>query len=223
MRKLFFAIGVLLVLITIPAVYAAVCTDNDGGRNYFVRGTTTDDDSSYTDYCDEDAKTLSEYLCSDKNIAYEGFYTCRFGCVNGLCNKQNGEYFGCIDTDGGYNTFEKGTVTSAGGVTYNDYCDTYYKSKINEYMCVDYGSVYTSPYTCPYGCIIVASIWTSIWRCVNTTIIYTHIFINFTLIISITIIIVSDTPSTCHSSFFKSIITTISINASKIFSILFIA
>jgi len=76
---------------------AIICTDWDGGQNYFQIGTTTLGDSSLTDHCNEDG-TLTEKYCSGNQIAAE-VYQCPNGCSNGACifpvNEQQ-----CINASG---------------------------------------------------------------------------------------------------------------------------
>jgi len=71
------------------------CTDSDGGKNYYQRGTVKVNDTTYTDYC-LDSSRLVEYSCpTDKNqisgwslIVITDIYTCPYGCEDGACRKQ---------------------------------------------------------------------------------------------------------------------------------------
>jgi hypothetical protein len=65
------------------------CTDTDGGRNYYVKGTTTGLDwfnhiSTGTDECNGD--TLTELYCSGQLYSYE-YYPCSapMSCQDGAC------------------------------------------------------------------------------------------------------------------------------------------
>ncbi len=62
------------------------CTDSDGGKNYYVKGTVTVDGTRLTDFC-IDSKTLKEHYCMGSNARYLN-YTCPYGCENGACRKQ---------------------------------------------------------------------------------------------------------------------------------------
>jgi cysteine-rich repeat protein len=68
------------------------CTDSDGGRNYYVKGTAIGGDSNgysnLTDFCagggGVDIRTLREAYCSGNTILAEN-YICPYGCNNGAC------------------------------------------------------------------------------------------------------------------------------------------
>ena len=69
-----------------------ICTDSDGGVNYYVKGyVEMKDDSSFGtngrkyDECWNDGKHLSEYVC--ENGVYKGAYNyiCPQGCKDGAC------------------------------------------------------------------------------------------------------------------------------------------
>jgi hypothetical protein len=68
------------------------CTDSDGGRNYYVKGTAIDPDTgkSFTDYCLSDS-TIREYFCLSPSLVFPGGsvaqedYTCPYGCKDGAC------------------------------------------------------------------------------------------------------------------------------------------
>jgi len=61
------------------------CTDSDGGKNYYEKGTVTVDGTSYTDYC-LDENRLIEYYCSNNQMRFDT-YACPYGCENGACKK----------------------------------------------------------------------------------------------------------------------------------------
>jgi hypothetical protein len=73
----------------------AACTDSDGGRNYYTKGTTIDPDTgkSFTDYCLSDS-ILREYFClSPSSVFPKGSvgqedYTCPYGCKDGACIRE---------------------------------------------------------------------------------------------------------------------------------------
>jgi len=68
------------------------CTDSDGGKNYYIKGTATGGDSngysSLTDSCaggpGVDIRTLAEAYCSGNTILKEN-YICPNGCKDGAC------------------------------------------------------------------------------------------------------------------------------------------
>ncbi|MEK6872107.1 MAG: S8 family serine peptidase, partial [Nanoarchaeota archaeon] len=61
-----------------------ICTDSDGGINYFVKGTATDIDGTFNDYCIATnlSKILVEYYCSGTRAEKTG-YVCN--CIDGAC------------------------------------------------------------------------------------------------------------------------------------------
>lgn len=67
------------------------CTDSDGGKEYYTKGTTTGNTPSepttniagtYNDICT--TNTLKEYYCED-NLVKSVEYNCREGCTAGAC------------------------------------------------------------------------------------------------------------------------------------------
>jgi len=65
----------------------ATCTDSDGGRNYYVKGTTSGLNAgglpaSFTDFCDASSR-LQEYICGTSGEVLFDYYTC--SCSNGAC------------------------------------------------------------------------------------------------------------------------------------------
>ena len=82
------------------------CTDSDGGKNYYIKGTTTPKKSSPTDtvYANSDycittntvgkqypENTLIEYYCSVKGIVKLENFTCENGCFDGACISSNNQ------------------------------------------------------------------------------------------------------------------------------------
>jgi hypothetical protein len=67
------------------------CTDNDGGMNFFEKGTVSSRQliSSPSDYC-SDASTLMEYYCVENEPSFTS-YTCPSGysCSDGACVPQD--------------------------------------------------------------------------------------------------------------------------------------
>ncbi|MCK4634493.1 MAG: MFS transporter [Candidatus Aenigmarchaeota archaeon] len=106
---------------------SGACTDDDGGLNYFTEGTTTDSNGDYTDECDSDTGTVSEWYCSG-DTASSFNYVCPNNCLGGLdagrCNGGEYEVEGCHDYDGGLNYFEASWANKPGfmGSAKNDNC-----------------------------------------------------------------------------------------------------
>lgn len=61
------------------------CSDSDGGKNYYVKGTATDGSTSLSDHCNPDG-TLTEKYCSGDEIKWHS-YDCPGECINGACIK----------------------------------------------------------------------------------------------------------------------------------------
>ena len=73
------------------------CTDSDGGKNYYVKGTTrglsefgnplTGNDQCFTETSGEyiAGVTLLERYCGDGEIVMNDYYNCSEGCENGAC------------------------------------------------------------------------------------------------------------------------------------------
>lgn len=59
------------------------CTDSDGGRDYYERGTTRAGSTTKTDGC-TGSKDLTEYYCRRNRIRSTS-YSCENGCQNGQC------------------------------------------------------------------------------------------------------------------------------------------
>ncbi|MEM4598631.1 MAG: hypothetical protein QW400_02980 [Candidatus Diapherotrites archaeon] len=124
------------------------CTDSDGGRDYYVRGTTTDPKGSYVDKCSADGTKLYEYYCVWNNAEMEEYptphnYVCKDGAFVEAKPSSN-----CSDSDGGRNVYEKGTVNENGKLS-TDHCSCG-GSKVVEYFCSG-GMTAVSEEYCPTG------------------------------------------------------------------------
>jgi len=65
--------------------YQVQCTDTDGGKNYYEKGTVTDRyGEKYTDYC-IDKKNLMEYYCNEDGTSGSESYECPYKCEDGAC------------------------------------------------------------------------------------------------------------------------------------------
>ena len=64
------------------------CTDSDGGKDYFVKGTISYASDlisrTFVDTCVDDSR-LAEVFCDENNIVLQEAYTCPNGCENGAC------------------------------------------------------------------------------------------------------------------------------------------
>ncbi|MFA5412442.1 MAG: Kazal-type serine protease inhibitor [Candidatus Micrarchaeia archaeon] len=106
---------------------AYLCSDTDGGRVQDVLGTVRKGAENRTDVC-VDLGTVTEYYCLGNDIA-DIELACESGesCLNGVCAQ-----LACIETDGGYNIYAKGTLREGSNV-YADYCSGI--SSVREYYC----------------------------------------------------------------------------------------
>ena len=74
---------------TVTANFAADavvgCTDTDGGKDYFVKGTVTNATGSLSDLCYAADKRIAEYFCDSNGYKVYEWYDCPNGCNNGAC------------------------------------------------------------------------------------------------------------------------------------------
>lgn len=96
---------------------SVLCTDDDGGLNYFQAGFTQNPDTGNegNDICSLDnPNEIIEYYCDGDDVK-NTTYTCPLGCAADQCN--GGEYVieGCHDYDGGLNYFVRSWANSPGG------------------------------------------------------------------------------------------------------------
>jgi hypothetical protein len=89
------------VELTVTQKGCIVCTDSDGGINYYEKGTVTKGSISKTDECGYctgacirgqecppvQCGAVKEYYCSGNDIAETNYYVCPQGCVDGACLK----------------------------------------------------------------------------------------------------------------------------------------
>jgi len=142
------------------------CTDTDGGKDYFEKGTITVahhmDPPTRTDYCLKDSLNdnalnyvssppenyLIEMYCNN-NYGTSDIHECPNGCQDGACiQKENVSK--CTDSDGGKDYEKKGTIITASNLKGNsDYC--YNKDKLFEYWC-EGSELYSTLYSCSFSC-----------------------------------------------------------------------
>lgn len=133
------------------------CTDTDEAENprTFLKGTTTNNTNSYTDYCINE-RSLVEYACNDATTTagpyiyvhtFDCFgYGAGFVCNDGACVQSNSVT--CITTDINTDPAVKGTITNSSG-SYTDYC---VGTTVMQYGCVN-SQIYLQEINCvgPYG------------------------------------------------------------------------
>ena len=105
------------------------CTDSDGGRDFFIQGTTTgidpnnqNNERTETDSCSSDTRII-EYECEQNGEIMWNGYACPLNkpiCQNGACIS-NETQSNCTDSDGGIDYYVKGTTMSPAG-PYEDHC-----------------------------------------------------------------------------------------------------
>lgn len=138
----------------VPAAYSALCTDNDGGLNFYTKGKLTYGLRTYTDYCV--GSYIKEYYCKPNGFAGLWSYYCRGGCSYGKCNiytpvcgdgyREYREYY--EECDSGVNN---GVACTPSYGTYCTYCSTSCTStKVYGSYCGD-GVVDSSYETCDDG------------------------------------------------------------------------
>lgn len=161
----------MLVLLCMGIVHAQECTDSDGGKDYYVKGTINSIDVegkpfTHTDWCIPTndpayalfAGYLEENYCRFDDKADVEMYKCPNGCKDGVCIKATT----CRDSDGGRDYYTKGYVEeSTHPSALLDGCVD--KTRLGEAVCDtngrgDFGLVY---YDCPNGCEDGACIRTS--------------------------------------------------------------
>jgi len=108
------------------------CTETDGGRNYWKKGTlngfykptgpVTEEDTCIdlltnqtVTECSGESCAVSEHWCepdeTNPGFYLKTYYECPTGCSNGACVSGAYEIDNCVDEDGGTNLFNKATVT----------------------------------------------------------------------------------------------------------------
>ncbi|MBS3068437.1 hypothetical protein J4450_07040 [Candidatus Micrarchaeota archaeon] len=124
----------------------AFCTENDGGREYNIKGITEVgiknaagvivSSELFPDTCTGD-RTVKEYYClgNDKN-AVETTCSPNERCINGACT--GGSASMCTDSDNGIDTSKKGTVEiKQNNIVVSSSVDACVNEKtVNEYSCL---------------------------------------------------------------------------------------
>ncbi len=136
-----------------------ICYDSDNGDDPNTYGTLIGTDIygnviDQTDQCGSGTATVNdvfEKVCTEDSYTYVQ-HTCLYGCKNGACLTNN-----CVDSDGGDNPYEYGTLTGTdiygNVIDQTDQCGsgTATVNDVFEKVCTDTSYTYTQ-YTCEYGC-----------------------------------------------------------------------
>jgi hypothetical protein len=116
-----------------PTMYPS-CTDEDGGINYTLKGTTFNASISLTDSC-KDANNIYERYCDGSNVLTDE-HACASGtCHDGACgSSQPPSGNTCVDSDLGPNQYiTKGYTTVNGALADTDSCAD--SADVTEYYC----------------------------------------------------------------------------------------
>lgn len=144
---------VLLLVLSLPISIATEispspqCADSDGGKDFYIKGTTAKGSLNRTDYCGTGNNLFEHYCDADGNLQENFLFVCPNGCSNGACSSAT---IPCIDNDNGKDFYVKGT-TSKGSLSYIDYCGA--GSNLFEHYCDTNGDIQINfLYACPNGC-----------------------------------------------------------------------
>lgn len=66
-------------------VVDGLCSDSDGGRDYYTKGTATSPGKVLDDYCRTEIQLMETDCSDDGNSAYWAGYNCPNGCLDGVC------------------------------------------------------------------------------------------------------------------------------------------
>jgi hypothetical protein len=102
------------------------CTDTDGGKNFYVKGSRGSEGSIMEDFCWDGAKLWEGYCRYGESFGYQ--YICPLGCSDGACINSV-----CSDSDNGNNYLLKGITTNS-SANYEDVCDG---DVLKEYSCLN--------------------------------------------------------------------------------------
>ncbi len=138
--------------------YVLSCRDDDGGRSYYMKGSTYDKGGTkpFIDRCLRDYpegnlsdKRVMEHWCGDDDRLKGEPYECPYGCKEGACIQETDK---CSDSDGGKDYYVKGFTYDVSAV--NPFTDSCQEDGITltEHWCGDDDRLKGEPYECPYGC-----------------------------------------------------------------------
>ncbi len=85
----FLALGFDNPNISGDAIITNRCSDSDGGRSYYAKGTVVVSGSAPSTNSDSCVGTmkLKEYFCTSNKMRSSTLYTCPNGCANGACKR----------------------------------------------------------------------------------------------------------------------------------------
>ncbi|MGV8084932.1 MAG: Kazal-type serine protease inhibitor family protein [Candidatus Bilamarchaeum sp.] len=120
------------------------CTDSDGGRDYYTRGTVEKGDDSYEDRCSGSNRVV-EYYCRNNEVEDES-YLCQSGyeCISGRCERTGSS---CYDPDNSRtDTTRATTVTHSGEAPGSDSCAD--SNTVVEFYCNSAGNIASNTVSC---------------------------------------------------------------------------
>jgi len=136
---------------TFTIVEENICDDSDGGKDYYIRGQTTDSGITRIDDCGRDNK-VQEYYCTSSNRVEHELYPCPSGCKDGACIGGESNIDKCTDSDGGREFYVRGKVSAPRGIA----TDTCFTDKIIDYKLIEWeckeSGIRPFYYDCPNGC-----------------------------------------------------------------------
>lgn len=136
-----------------PEPAGASCSDSDGGKDYYEGGTAygthyvSGEAGAFTDSCTvvrdgaetERSDYIKEFWCGSDGLVHMYYDECAAGytCEYGACVEDEIASVSCVETDDGYNIYEKGTsreYDESGLVkTETDFCVS--DNNVKEYYC----------------------------------------------------------------------------------------
>jgi hypothetical protein len=97
-------------------IIASPCTDTDGGKDYFTKGTVTRGTTTYTDLCYANMGKVFEYYCKEDGTSTGEWYACPNGCAdNGACKPSTQPSITVTSPNGG----EQWKVGETHNITWN--------------------------------------------------------------------------------------------------------
>ncbi|HSB46427.1 MAG TPA: Kazal-type serine protease inhibitor family protein [Candidatus Bilamarchaeum sp.] len=118
---------------TQPPQNASLCSDGDGGKEFYVASSVTAGGKTYADTC-TDLRLVKEYYCTDSAVASE-IHQCDAGerCDTGRCMIAEKS---CSETDGGDDIYNKGSLTAGSIVSEINRMDSCVDDDtVTEYFC----------------------------------------------------------------------------------------
>ncbi|MGV8176499.1 MAG: hypothetical protein ACP5NX_01735, partial [Candidatus Bilamarchaeaceae archaeon] len=166
MKMMFGLMVAMLMLAGVYGAYTSVQPSCSGSTSLdiYTKGSvtyTTSNNGRYiaTDQC-VNKNTVGDYRCNGNSMEYqEAACPVGYKCKDGACEQ---EVIACLDSDGGYSIFEKGTITgidraTGESKTQTESCES--TTMLNEYACDNgYINAYKvfapSGYSCKDGAFV---------------------------------------------------------------------